>query len=308
MAVFSTLLLKLIPLYLMIGLGFIAGRFLDVKKESVAKLLIYIFAPAVYFYGAVQADLNTSTLILPLLFLAICSLMSFLSWNAGKALFSSNDNTRNLLGFTGGSANTGYFAIPVALLIFGDKSLSPIIFCSMGYIIYECTIGFFIMARGNYSARESLYRLLKLPTIYVFILGISLNFAHVQLGQIVVNFMETFKSTYTVLGMMMIGVGLAAARLSSFDFKFITVSFFAKFIVWPLLMIGLISLDKTYFHFYDKFIHNVMFLMAIVPLAANTVTFATELKVQPEKAAVTVLLSTLFALFYIPLLVTLLKL
>jgi malate permease and related proteins len=40
--------------------------------------------------------------------------------------------------------------------------------------------------------------------------------------------------------------------------------------------------------------------MAIVPLAANTVALATELKVHPERAAIAVLLSTLFALFYIP--------
>ena len=35
--------------------------------------------------------------------------------------------------------------------------------------------------------------------------------------------------------------------------------------------------------------------------AANTVAFATDLKAQPEKASLVVFLSTLFGLFYIPL-------
>ncbi len=44
--------------------------------------------------------------------------------------------------------------------------------------------------------------------------------------------------------------------------------------------------------------------MSIVPLAANTVAIATELKTYPEKASVAVLMSTLFALFFIPLVVS----
>jgi len=41
--------------------------------------------------------------------------------------------------------------------------------------------------------------------------------------------------------------------------------------------------------------------MAIVPLAANTAAYAIGLRVHPDKAALAVLASTLFALFYIPL-------
>lgn len=308
MAVFWTLFLKLIPLYLMIALGFIAGRFLDVKKESVAKLLIYILVPFVVFYGTIRTELTTSLLLLPVLFMAICSVLALVFWNIGKFIWPPNDNTRNLLGFTAGSANTGYFGIPAALLIFGDEALGPIILCMLGYIVYECGLGFFIIARGNYSVKESFYKLIKLPAIYGFILGLAANLLHIQTGQIITGALESFKNAYSVLGMMMIGVGLAAARLDSFDFKLIGASFFAKFIVWPLVVGGLILLDKNFLHLYGPLVRSVMFLMAIVPLAANTVTFATELKVQPEKAAVAVLLSTLFALFYIPLSIALLKL
>jgi len=59
--------------------------------------------------------------------------------------------------------------------------------------------------------------------------------------------------------------------------------------------------DNITLQLYNTSIHKVMILMSIVPLAANTVAFATELKAQPEKASLAVMLSTLFALFYIPL-------
>jgi malate permease and related proteins len=71
------------------------------------------------------------------------------------------------------------------------------------------------------------------------------------------------------------------------------------------VILAFIALDRGFLHFYTTVIHQVMVLASIVPLAANTVAIATELKTQPEKAALAVLLSTVFALFYIPTLVTL---
>jgi predicted permease len=47
-----------------------------------------------------------------------------------------------------------------------------------------------------------------------------------------------------------------------------------------------------------------LFLISIVPIAADTVVFATEFKSHPQKVAITVFLSTIFALIYIPAILT----
>jgi malate permease and related proteins len=104
---------------------------------------------------------------------------------------------------------------------------------------------------------------------------------------------------------MIIGMGLAGASWKSIDMSFISLTFLAKFICWPGLMALLIFVDKNSLHIFDTDIYNVLIIMSIVPLAANTVAIATELRTHPEKAAVAVLLSTIFALFYIPLIVSL---
>src|SRR5690348_8810287 len=44
-----SLLIKLIPLYCVILLGFLAGRYLHAQKETIGSLLIYIIAPFVIF-------------------------------------------------------------------------------------------------------------------------------------------------------------------------------------------------------------------------------------------------------------------
>ena len=70
------------------------------------------------------------------------------------------------------------------------------------------------------------------------------------------------------------------------------------------MMLLVIIADINLFRLLNRDIYQIMFLLSLSPLAANTVSFATILKVQPQKAAIAVLLSTIFALIYIPLMVS----
>lgn len=304
MTIFITILLKLIPLYLMILLGFIGTKVLKVQKETIAKLLIYIIAPTVIFYGTYTAEINFTNLSLPVLFFCLASAMALIFLMIGNIVFKK-DSTKNILAFTAGTGNTGYFGLPVISVVLGDQAFSLAVLAILGFTLYENSVGFFLTAKGNHTAKESLWKVIKLPTIYAFFAGLLLNLLSVNLGDIAITTIGHFKGVYTLLGMMIIGMGLATVSIKEIDYKFISLTFLAKFISWPLVILGIITLDKYFFHIYNLSVYNVIIIMAIVPLAANTVAVATELKVHPNKAALAVLLSTLFALFYIPLIASL---
>lgn len=297
--IFITLILKIIPLYILISLGFIAGKYLKANKETIARLLIYIIAPAVIFNSVFTTPIAANVLSLPILFFVLCCLMCLAAYAISKHFWS--DATKNILAFTAGSGNTGYFGLPVAIALFGTDVAGLVVISTLGFILYENSLGFFIAARGHHSAKESIVRLTKLPAIYAFALALLLNLSGVKLGQIYTDFASLFRGAYTVLGMMLIGLGLSSVKSFKFDFKFVGVAFVAKFIVWPMIIFSVIALDKSFFGFFTEQIHKVMMLMSIVPLAANTVAYATELNVHPEKASFAVFLSTIVALFYIPL-------
>lgn len=299
MFVFLALVAKILPLYFLIALGFVAGKYLQVSKESIAKLLIYIIAPVVVFNAVFTTPLTLEVLALPVLFFILCCLICLLTYKFTQFLWP--DCTRNILAFAAGSANTGYFGLPVTIALFGPEAAGLAILSTLGFILFENTLGFFITARGQFGVKQSLVRLLGLPALYAFVLAVLLNWSGLQLGQIYVDFATLFKGAYTLLGMMLVGLALASIKKFEFDLKFISVAFGVKFVVWPLVMLGIIFLDNTYFQFFTQAIHQVMLLMAIVPMAANTVAYATELKAHPEKASLAVLLSTLIALIYVPL-------
>lgn len=299
MALFLTLFYKIIPLYVIIGIGFIAGRKLKIDKAHIGKLLIYVITPGVVFYGTAIADLNPANISLPLFFFGICCLMAIVFYKIGQWLWPNNA-TANLLGFSAGDANTGYFGLPVALALFGEQGLSLAILCGFGFILFENSVGCYLTARGQFTVIDSLKKIIRIPILYAFCLGLVFSFLHIELGTAVTSALSSFKGTYSVLGMMILGLNVANLEHTSFDFKFIGMNFLAKFIIWPILILGFIWIDNTYWSIFSQQTHQIMALMSLVPLAANTVVWATEFKVYPEKMATAVLLSTLVALFFIP--------
>ena len=70
--------------------------------------------------------------------------------------------------------------------------------------------------------------------------------------------------------------------------------------LWPALALGFIVLDRNVIGLFNEDIYKLIAILSIVPPAANIAAFAAQLNVQPEKAATTVLIGTIFALFYIP--------
>lgn len=298
MDVFSSLFIRIIPLYFIIFLGYVAGRFLRVNKEPVASLLIYIISPVVIFNSVLTTKISLNVLSLAALFFFLCCFISFVSYVVAKKIWK--DSTKNILAFIAGTANTGYFGLPVAIALFGPDIAGLVVIFILGFVLYENSLGFFITARGHHTVDECFVRISRLPAIYAFVLGVALNLFRAKLSASWFDFADLFRGAYSVLGMMLIGMGLAGVSKFRFDFKFVGFALVMKFIFWPLTTLAIVYADTTYFHFFDARIYKVMILMSIVPLAANSVAYATEFKTYPEKTAVAVLISTIVALFLIP--------
>lgn len=305
MAVFLSLFTRLIPLLTLVVFGFIAGRYLKVHRESIAKLLIYLVAPVVFFSSVSQIELRPEYLFVPVMFYGLGCAICWLYLRIGGKVFGEAGALKNLAAFSMGTANTGYFGLPVAMMLFGPDIAGVAILFFVGSTIFENSYGFYVLARGQYTPWEALQRLTKLPGIYALAAGVALNPLHLKFTGVWADMAGFFRGTYSVLGMMMVGLGVAEVREWKIDGKLIATLFSGKFLVWPAVVIALVSIDAAHFRFYDARSHQLMILLSACPLAANTVAFSILLKTEPEKAAVAVLLSTLFALAFIPAVVSL---
>lgn len=305
MSVFWALLAKVAPQYVNLLLGFVAGKWLKVDRHSISTLMVYIIAPLTFFGGISRMELTPALMSVPFIGFAMAGMIAFPTFYLMRKLYS--DNRPNIMATAAGNGNNGYFGLPIAMLLFDAQTVGIYLMLVVGTALFESSLGFYITAKGQHTARESLLKTLRLPTLYAMLLGYAVSLGHIPLPEaFYLDFQRHFQGAYAVLGMMIIGLGLSTMKRLEVDAAFTGILFFARFVVWPLLALSLVWADVHLLGMYGEAVHRAVVLVSIMPLAANSVAIASLLHCHPEKTATTVLLSTLFAVAYVPAMVWLL--
>ncbi|GDO98911.1 AEC family transporter [Escherichia coli] len=285
----NELTLKVAGLFLISCIGFIYGTLAKTHPKTIAELLIKVISPVVVVISIVQSPADFSYLIFTPGAFLFCSALCCLAWWLSINLFKGKE--RNLFSFTAGTGNTGYFALPIALSLFDENQVAIAIFIIIGVNLYEFSVGYYIM-NMNGSIREALLKTSKLPVIHAAITGIVIKYAGISINENILDVFNNFKGAYSVTGMLITGMVLSVNAKSKPDIKFLVVT-----LSWKHLLVPLIS---CIFMFTPDEQFSVIFLMALTPLAGNTVVFSSSLDLHPEKAASAVLLSSLLSIVLIP--------
>ena len=298
MAIFTTIFFKIFGALLTVLLGFLAGKWGNVKKDGIASLLFYFVAPIVYFAIPASASLKISDLGITLVSFIITSCLScFAFWSYGRIW---KDSRVNILAFSAGTCNGGYLGIPIAAMIFDEHTLSIFVLATIGVAIYEAIVGFYFCSRSNANICDSIIKIIKLPILNAFIVGCAIGLSDFTFPDFLDEFIHDMRGTFALLGMVLIGLALANAEDMKFDYKFVGAAFFSKFVIYPLAFNLFIITDRFFLGWYGINYHNALQLLCLMPLATSNILLSSLFKLYPEKMAASVLLAMLFALIYIP--------
>ncbi|MEC9482590.1 MAG: AEC family transporter [Halomonas sp.] len=289
------------PLWMLlafVGLGWLCARRLAVDPRPIATLLIYVIAPLTFFRGLTLGGPTLADLGLTAALFALASALCLVVSRLARPFFAPQEAA--LLAFSAGTGNTGYFGLPIAMVLLPPEGVTQYLFCLLGITLFEFTVGFYISARGQFSVRESLQRIVRLPLIYAFAAALLVNAVGLSVPGAVMEGLDYFKFCYTVLGMMIIGMTLGRVTLHEVDGRFIAACVAARFLLWPLVSLAAVLILQASVGISDQLV-LVLLLLGVVPMAANVVVVAMELNIRPEKGAIAVLLTTLAAPLLIPL-------
>ncbi len=298
MDIFTLLLTNCIPLLLLIAAGYFAGKRFSIDTKTMADIVIFIISPVVMFGAVARLQLQSEYFILPLVVFIFAAVVT-LGTSAIAHKFTK-DNLSNLIGMSSATANTGYFGLPIVLALFNPEDAGLYLLITFALTVNESSFSYYVGARGRHTIRESFIKVLKLPVLYALLLGLAVNLSGLTLPPLFNTYWDKFAGSWTIIGMMLLGVALSKYRLT-INWTLLTSLSFTKFIVWPGFMLLLAFADRNYFHLYDDRIYRMLLIAGCVPVAANVVAFATQLDVKPGEAAVVVLITTLMAVFYLPL-------
>ena len=298
MILFSKIFFKILAILLNIIVGYSAGASKKVDRDSIASLLFYFVSPIVFFAIPASTTLGVIELSITCVTFTTSCLVSLVNYHVLGKVF--NDPRRNILATSSGTANTGFFMLPIAASIFDGYTLSIYMMGVIGVNVYEASLGYYFCARSVTSTKESIKQVLRLPILHAFFLGCLFSFAGFTLPDFLDDFIYNIRCTYSVLGIFMIGFGLSSMTSLSMDWQFASIAFVNKFVIYPIAIAGFILLDKEMFKFYDKVHYDALRLISYAPMGTSTILFSTIVKYPPAVTAACVLLSCILALVYVP--------
>ena len=275
-------------------IGWGVGKKFELDSKDISTLLVYIISPFVIFYSIIESPANWTYLKFSLGAFLVASLMAVAGLLFARCFWK--DSRVNLFGFAAGTGNTGYFALPLILAIFDKTQIAMAIFIIIGINLYEFTVGYLITAKGSLNIKESILKVIKMPILYAAFLGMIFKYLDIQFDEVFLSFLANFKGAYSVLGMMTIGITIAKFSKIEIDWLFSVLALAWKHLIYPVFGI----LIFMFIFPVNKQILQIVALMVATPMAGNVVVISNTLGLHPEKAATSVMLSTMLALITVP--------
>jgi len=274
-------LISLFSVYIFIMLGFFAKHTFKEKldEKTLVLISIYFLQPFLILWGFSSKSIDLQIIKAPLIFLFIVLVVFVFAFVLSRVLFSDSQD-RSIFVVTSIIGNTGNLGIPIGLMLFGQESVIYTTFINIVNIFLVYIIGVFFYSLGNYSLKESVKNIFKLPAIWFVALAVFLNLNHFEYPKEFDLPLKMGAYATMVVQLFIFGMYLKGVKFAHVEWKsFWSINLF-KFIFVPALSVLLLSLFDL-----DRFVYDILLLELIVPIAVMNVNLASLYECKPSKVA-----------------------
>ena len=287
-----------IPLFGLVFLGYLAGRFRKIPIEGLAWMnffILYVALPALFFNLLAKTPVsefaNAAFLLNTTLGTAIIFALSFA---IARLLNKATTREATVQGLAGAYGNVGYLGPPLAIAAFGPQAGIPValVFCLDNAMHF--TVAPTLMAVGSERPGSALklvqgigYRIFSHPFILATLAGIAAAFVEFVPPAPVNNLLNTLSNAAAPCALFVMGVTAALRPLKRVP-KELGYLVPMKLLIHPALMYFLLiqipGLDPLWLH--------SAVLLAALPSATNVFVIAQQYGIWEERASSAVVIST----------------
>ncbi len=279
----------LVPILLLVGVGYVAGRFLHLDPRPIARLAFWTFSPALIFESLRMASLSWEEMGTVAVFVSAHYLgMFLLSLPLGKLLFKGDRDAQAVASLVLTFGNCGNLGFPLLLFALGDKGLEVgAVFLAVN-TVYLATLGVAIAAGDLGHPVESMKAILRVPWLYAVAAALvarELPGFPLWLSRVT----GTLRDGAIPLLLLLLGLQLSRTRpravLSGALVLAVGRLFLASGLAWGLAILS--GIRGT--------LRDALILEGSVPSAVNSFLLASEFRRRPDLAAAALFFSTLFS-------------
>ncbi|MFW2369837.1 AEC family transporter [Aliarcobacter butzleri] len=285
---------SVLPIYFFIFLGFIAKkRFTtQIDEKTLVLLSLYFFQPILILWGLTKSPINYEFIMSPLFYIIIVfTTLPFLIFFS-KIIFDSRTDESIYLG-TALIGNTGNLGIPLGIALFGVESVPYTSIINIANVFFMYTISVYFFAREQFSLKQAIISIFKIPAIWFALFAIFLNYYQVPISEHITTALNMGAYTSLTIQLFIFGVYLYNVQVKTIPWKLSLHISFAKHILLPVIGILVI----VWFTDFNSFVASILIMELMMPLAVNNVNFAVLYNCKPFDVAATILISSIVFVF-----------
>ncbi|MGM8366171.1 AEC family transporter [Virgibacillus sp. W0181] len=281
----------ILPIFVLMVIGFIIQRRFHLNVQTLARLNIYIFVPGFIFVKLYEAQFSASLFGKVFLFFILYVLLLFIVSHISARLLHIKDGkkatfTNSVLFF-----NSGNYGVPVNDLVFKSDpfamSIQVIVLMLQNIFLY--TYGIFSLQSVSVGKLKALLGYFKMPVLYAMAAGVMLNAWSISLPSFVWVPANYIAEGMISLALLTLGAQVAMLRLTA-QLSEVYFSLIIRLIIGPLLTLGII-----YAFGLDGVFAQALLIASAMPTSINSAVIAQEYENHPDFAAQIVLFSTLMS-------------
>jgi len=284
---------NVIPLSIMIGLGFALQRAFKLDLRTLSKLVFYLFSPVVVFTLLYKSEFSGSVALQVLLFLLVFYTM----------LIGVTELVIRLRRLRGGMSvamrnsvlfyNSANFGIPLNQLVFAGNpfTLSIQLIVMLIQNLLPNTLGIFMVNSGKMTAKEALKVVFLYPAVYCVPLSLLMKTYQVPIPQPILTPLEYITDGFIAIALITLGAQLGSMKWSLKRFDLIFLSNALRLLVSPAL--GFLA---VWVLGYDGLLAQALVLSCAVPTSLSSMLIAVEFNNEPDFASQAVFTSTVFSI------------
>jgi predicted permease len=172
---------NLLPIFLVAGTGYLAGKWLKLEVRSLSRVVFYIFSPCLVFDLLTSSQLSNGDMLRMTGFtVAAVFTVGLLTWIVGRLMKLERRILAAVMICTV-AINAGNYGLSLNLFAFGKETLAyaSLFFVTSAILTY--TVGVVIASMGKSSLGTSLKGLLKIPTVYATVLALAVVYTGLKL-------------------------------------------------------------------------------------------------------------------------------
>lgn len=276
-----------LPVFLIVFVGYALGRKLALESTTLTNLSLYILTPALTFSALIKnplsIDLGSRLLVYMVLY---TTLMLFAGWIVAKA-FKVDSDSRQALYLSSAMMNIGNFGLPLALFAYGEAGLDTSILIFVLFTIPLGTIGIVLAQGSRVNLSAAIINTAKIPIFHAVILALFFQGAGIVIPGFLMRSIEIVGQAAIPVMLILLGMQLAQAKVIP-AVRFLSLTTILRLLVGPLvgfgltLLLGIKGLDR-----------NVVVLQTSTPAAVLPLLYALRFNARPDLVASSIFVTTL---------------